>query len=352
VRTAWGRHVKPLREAGSKYLNAFISAWKASLSAWRIVWPSKGSGLCHLPFCCGGVFALQCFLRWLFPNILANLTERLQSPAPLGAWCYLQMACTFACLLLEYLCERLQSWLWLPVAMYSENNITIRAMEEAVKRQIDRDELADGGLVVDLGKGASPGTCLEIVLFTWIPIVADLVITVLDIWWKLGSAYGLCNTTIALSCICLIIYYGRRLVPVQRKAVKAKRNRDSIMWDLLTACKSLLLTLYRSCMLGSPTARAWKRFKKAQVNYQDRTKESKTTENSQNIIPYALFYTGFFAMAALFTAQHNNSRVRNFTVVVTYMMRLQSPLKSLSVSVPKFIGHAVNFERVYKWLGF
>ena len=214
MRTAWERHLKPLRAAGSKYLNAFIFAWRAFLSAWRMVWPSEGSGLRHLPFCCGGVFALQCFLRWLFPNILANLIERLQSPAPQDAWCYLQMACTFACLLLEYLCERLQSWLWLPVAMYSENNVTMRAMEEAVKSRVDRAELATGGFLADLGKGASPNACLEIVLFTWIPIIADLLITVVDIWWKLGSVYGLCNTIIALSCICLIIYNGRRLVPV------------------------------------------------------------------------------------------------------------------------------------------
>ena len=122
------------------------------------------------------------------------------------------------------------------------------------------------------------------------------------------------------------------------------------MWDLLIALKSLLLTLYRLNVLRSPTTREQKRFDKAQAKYQDRMQESTTIEIFQNIIPYTLFYTWFFVMAALFTAQHNKSRGRNFTVLVTYMMRFQSPLKSLSVSVPKIVDRAVNFERVYKWL--
>lgn len=315
-----------------------------------MVWPGSGSGLCYRPFCCGGVFALQCFLRWLFPNILGNLFERLQSPAPQDAWWYLQMALPFACLLFEYFCECLQSWLWLPVAMHSENNVTIRAMEEAADTQMDRTELATGGFLADLGKGASPNACLEIVLFTWIPIIANLLITVVDIWWKLGSVYGLCNTIIALSCVCLIIYNGRRLAPVRREEVDAKRYRFSIMCDSLIALKNLLLTLYRLNMLRSPTTTERERFDDAQARYQDRMEESKTIEIFQNIIPNTLFYTGFFVMAALFTAHHSDSQVRNVTVIVTYMMRLQSPLKSLSTSVPKILDRAVNFERVYKWL--
>jgi hypothetical protein len=88
------------------------------------------------------------------------------------------MACLFACLFFEYLCECFQSWLWLPVAIDSENNVTIRAIEEAMYQA----ESVTGSLLADLGKGVSPNACLEIVLFIWLPTIADLLITITDIW--------------------------------------------------------------------------------------------------------------------------------------------------------------------------
>lgn len=99
---------------------------------------------------------------------------------------------------------------------------------------------------------------------------------------------------------------------------------------------------------GSTTELA--HFHEAQATYRNKKQKSTTIEIFQSCVANTVLYGGFFAMTSLSTTQNGHSRVRNFTVLVTYMMRLQSPLKSLSPSVRRILDRAVNFERLYTWL--
>jgi hypothetical protein len=193
-RAAWEGSLKSLRLASSKCLEDLRFAWP-------LVWPDKGSGLFYRPVCCGGVFSLlQCFLHWLFPNMLGNLTEMLLSPESPGQWWCLCMTSLFSCLFLkEYLCKCFQSWLWLPVALRSENIVSEGAVTYALHRPEYRERWATGSFLSDLSKGGSPNACLEIVLFIWIPITINLLTTSVDLWWNLGTLYGFCVTMIGLS---------------------------------------------------------------------------------------------------------------------------------------------------------
>jgi ABC-type transport system involved in Fe-S cluster assembly fused permease/ATPase subunit len=95
----------------------------------------------------------------------------------------------------------------------------------------DSEEWASGSFLSDLNKAGSAISCLEIVLFIWIPTSTKLLTTIVDLWWKLGRVYGFFVTIIGITYMCLIIRNALCFVPYRRQEVEKNRDRAAIVYE-------------------------------------------------------------------------------------------------------------------------
>ena len=190
--------------------------------AWPLVWLDKGYQ--YRLVLCAGISLLQLFFYARVPYLFGSAVEGVLDP---DIWMLLTelLICVF---LRDYLCTRLRSWIWQPYALRSQQ-LTAESTQDKVFNSPGKHSIwSSGGFLSDFNKGGSLNTCLEKVLFTWIPIALKLVMTTKYVWMLLGTFYGLLIATISIWYIYCITRNALRSISWNRKVVAAKRHKDAV----------------------------------------------------------------------------------------------------------------------------
>lgn len=227
-------HVRDQRAAWEVFFEYLGHAWKSYLEdfryAWPLVWPDKESGLRNRPIQCFGIFFFHRTLYLLVPYLFGTLVKLLQVEVQ-DAVIWLFLCGLFICeFLKDYLCKSLQSWRWLEVALRSQKVISEKALTKYLGCPEKHETWATGGSLSDFNKGGCLNKCLEQVLFVWIAIAFDLLMTAVFVCAFLGIAYGISSVAISLWYIYCIARNGQSSLPQRRGVVEAKRQKDAISY--------------------------------------------------------------------------------------------------------------------------
>ena len=130
----------------------------------------------------------------------------------------------------DYLCKRVQSLLWLPCSLRSEQVISEKTLQTVLDNPEEELRWDSGGFLSDFNKGGSLNKCLEEILFTWIPLALDLFTTTIYIWIFLGPIYGLVIAAISSWYVYSIACNAQRSVCWSREVVEAKRMKDAVAY--------------------------------------------------------------------------------------------------------------------------
>lgn len=192
------------------------------LYAWPLVWLDQDHR--YRLVLCAGITLLQLFFYARVPYLFGSVVEGVFEPE---IWVLLTelLLCVF---LRDYLCTRLRSWIWQPYALRSQQLTAEKIQGKVFECPGKHSIWSSGGFLSDFNKGGSLNTCLEKVLFTWIPIALKLVMTTKYVWMLLGTFYGLAIAIISLWYIYCITRNSLRSISWNRKVVAAKRHKDAV----------------------------------------------------------------------------------------------------------------------------
>jgi ABC-type bacteriocin/lantibiotic exporter with double-glycine peptidase domain len=227
-------HVRDRRAAWESFSNYLRHAWKSYLEdfryAWPLVWPDKDSGLQYRPIQCFGIFSFHRVLYLLVPYLFGTLVKLLDGKVQDDMIWFVLSGLFIGEFLKDYLCKSLQSWRWLEVALRSQKVISEKALAKYLGCPEKHETWATGGSLSDFNKGGCLNKCLEQILFVWIAIVFDLIMTAVFICVFLGIAYGMSSAAISLLYIYCVARNGQRSLPQRREVVEAKREKDAISY--------------------------------------------------------------------------------------------------------------------------
>ncbi len=233
LRSRLEKHVRDQRAAWESCFEYLRYTWKRYLEDFRyalpLVWPDKGSGLQYRPIQCFGIFLVHRILYLLVPYLYGSLVKALEDGMRdvriWVLWCGL-LICQFV---KDYLCKNLQSWLWLEVALRSQQVIALKFWDKIFDCPED-ERWATGGLLSDFNKGGCLNKCLEQALFVWTAIAFDLLTTAISVCALLGITYGVLSATISLWYIYCIARNAHRSLPWSRGVVETKRQKDAVAY--------------------------------------------------------------------------------------------------------------------------
>jgi hypothetical protein len=114
---SWKRYLEEQRRVLSLYFEEVRYAWP-------LVWPSQEDGHRYRLYLCGVIFLLQRTLYFPVPYLLGRVVDFLPllDPQTLRTpKIWVQVFGLYASgFVRDYLCKRVQSWLWLPCSLRSE----------------------------------------------------------------------------------------------------------------------------------------------------------------------------------------------------------------------------------------
>lgn len=200
--------------------------------SWPLVWPAKDRDLQYRAFLCGLLFILRRLLYALVPYTYSRLMDRLslenlQSQQWLPPWALL-LGLVMYKFGKDDLTKGLQSLLWQDLAIRSEKVISAETLKKTFSLPGSHARWSSGGFLSDFNKGGSLNTCLEEILFQFVPIGCDLLTTTTFVGLRLGLGYGTGTSMISLLYICCIARNARLSILEGRKVVDSKRDRDAI----------------------------------------------------------------------------------------------------------------------------
>jgi ABC-type multidrug transport system fused ATPase/permease subunit len=224
---SWKRYLQGKRHAARLYFEGVRYAWP-------LVWPSEEDGHRHRLYLCGVMSFLQRILYILVPYLLGRVVnflplldpEMLRTPI---IWVQV-FGLYVSGFVRDYLCKRVQSWLWLPCSLRSEQVFSGETLQTVLDNPKEELRWASGGFLSDFNKGGSLNKCLEEILFTWIPLLLDLFTTTIYIWIFLGPIYGLVIAVISSWYVYSIACNAQRSVYWSRDVVEAKRMKDAVAY--------------------------------------------------------------------------------------------------------------------------
>ncbi|KAH8787520.1 P-loop containing nucleoside triphosphate hydrolase protein [Hyaloscypha sp. PMI_1271] len=336
------KYVRDQRAAWESFFEYTRYTWKRYLEDFRyalpLVWPDKGSGLQYRPIQCFGIFLVHRILYLLVPYLTGSLVKALENGVrDMRIWALLcgVLICPFV---KDYLCKNLQSWLWLEVALRSQQVIALKFWDKIFDYPED-ERWATGGLLSDFNKGGCLNKCLEQALFIWTATSFDLITTAISVCSLLGITCGVLSITISLSYIYCIARNARRSLPWSRGVVETKRQKDAIAKPALGAVLDIVLQ--------NGIEREANRFKTAQDSYHYQKLKSSIASIFRSTLANTVFFAGSSVMSAFTVWQITNKQraTQHFVILLALMRQLQETLDLLGASVQKFVEGVVETER-------
>lgn len=201
-------------------------SWKACLDhisyAWPLVWLDRTHR--YKVALCAVISLLQLLFYARVPYLLGSVVGEVSEPGILMLLIEF-IVCVYV---RDCLCDRFRSCLWQPYALRSQQLIAERIQDIVFRNPENHHTWSSGGFLSDFNKGGSLNSCLEKVLFTWIPISLKLLMTTMYVWELLGPRYGVLIASISLLYICFITRNALRSISWNRRVVRAKRHKDAV----------------------------------------------------------------------------------------------------------------------------
>lgn len=210
----------------------FLVALDEIRFSWPLVWPIKNRDLQYRAFLCAILFVVRRLLYALVPYTYGRLShslqlENLHSTEWMPSWALLLGFVTYR-FMKDDLTKGLQSLLWQDLAIRSEQVISAETLKKTFSLPSLHARWSSGGFLSDFNKGGSLNTCLEEILFSFVPIACDLLTTTTFVGMRLGVGYGTGTSIVSLLYICCIAHNARLSILEGRKVVDSKRDRDAI----------------------------------------------------------------------------------------------------------------------------
>lgn len=278
-----------------------------------MIWPSQQPKLYLNMVGCGLCILCDRFLKFLVPyqlgvivNILTSGTGALYTAIGLYAVARWAASGSFGL-------DILRRWLWQPIERYSKTAITTAAYNQIMELSSDfHDNKRSGELYQAITQGSSVTELLEMVLFDLGPMLIDVVVGFVYLYYLFGPYMAL--LALATTCAYLVTatHFNARQSGVRRDYQDLSRKRYQVMYDTVGSWATV------SYFNRIPYEKG--NYKKAVTLYmatQQRYFRLSYLYNSISISTMDLGLCGALLLAA-YQVKHGTHPVGDFVVLLSY----------------------------------
>ncbi|KAF4636131.1 hypothetical protein G7Y89_g1951 [Cudoniella acicularis] len=234
-----------------------------------------------------------------------------------------------------------RSILWIPIGQSLYQRLTSAAFEHVLLLSFDFHLSKRIGEVMSaLSKGGSLNTFLDGFAFQLFPMVLDLGVAAVYLFFNFDAFYSIIVIAVMWSYIYVTIYMARYRGYARREMAKRDREMDAAKTDAIIAYE----TVHHNCAVPSEIAK----FRFLVSKFQKAEFSVLLSLHGLNAIQNFIFIVGVIlvAMLSAYQISQGQHQIPDFVTLITYFAQLQAPLAFFGSFYNQAQNNLVEAERM------
>ncbi|KAI5805492.1 hypothetical protein DFH27DRAFT_644061 [Peziza echinospora] len=292
---------------------------------WPYIWPQKERGLQLNMALVGLCLLMERGLNILVPRQLGKVTDALMAGGPfVGShlpWKEVSIFIMFRWLDSGAGIPAVQRYLWVPVDQYAYRSITTAAYNHVMNLSSDFHTAKNTGeLYSSVNQGRSVNGFVEMILFSIIPMLADLAVAFGYFYFVFGSYMALVVGIVSVLYVWVTAVLSRMRAQMRRNYNQTARRETQLMWQTMSSWE---------------TVSYFNRIAYEQDRYSGAIKSFQTAERDYinglailNVTQSVVFTVGLLCASflAVYQVTMGQLKVGDFVALLSYWAQLATPL--------------------------
>ncbi|KAI8631408.1 hypothetical protein F5Y19DRAFT_423639 [Xylariaceae sp. FL1651] len=234
-----------------------------------------------------------------------------------------------------------RSVLWIPVSQNLFRRLSCAAFEHVLGLSMDFHLSKRIGEVTSaLSRGSAINTFLENFLFQVFPMLFDILVAAVVLFFKYDAFYTLIVLVIMWSYIFMTIYMAKYRGKQRRDMATKAREMEAAKTDAIMAYE----TVQHNCAVPAET----EKYKSHVTTYQKAERLVLLSLNFLNLTQSSVFTVGvaMIVVVSAYKIAHGQQTVSDFVSLITYFAQLQAPLNFFGTFYTMLQNNLIEAERM------
>ncbi|KAI0153152.1 hypothetical protein GGR57DRAFT_502890 [Xylariaceae sp. FL1272] len=234
-----------------------------------------------------------------------------------------------------------RSVLWIPVSQNLFRRLSTAAFEHVLGLSMDFHLSKRIGEVTSaLSRGSAINTFLENFLFQVFPMLFDIFVAAVVLFFKYDAFYTLIVLVIMWAYIFMTIYMAKYRGKQRRDMATKAREMEAAKTDAIMAYE----TVQHNCAVSAET----EKYKSHVTTYQKAERLVLLSLNALNLTQSSVFTLGvaMIVVVSAYKIAHGKQSVADFVSLITYFAQLQAPLNFFGTFYTMLQNNLIEAERM------
>ncbi|KAK6358479.1 hypothetical protein TWF730_007813 [Orbilia blumenaviensis] len=317
---------------------------------WPMIWPSQNRRLKFYMFLIGLILAGQSALNVLVPRQFGLVTDSFleathgsgQGPSP---WVQVSLFIVFKLLQSNAGLFAIKDYLWIPIEQYSYRMITTSAYNHILSLSYDfHCDKRSGELFASISNARSINLFIDMMLFRFIPMLADLFIAFVYLYCLFGPYMALLIAFVSVSFLWSTSKMANYNQSTRRDFIKASRKEGDTMWETVSN--------WQNISYFNNLRHEQDRYLDAVRDYQQYERKWIWGTSFLKVLQSLIFTLGLLCACylAVYSIVNKTQPIGSFVTLLLYWTQLSGPLAFFADFFRRLNTSMIDAERVLEIL--
>ncbi|EPS41356.1 hypothetical protein H072_4750 [Dactylellina haptotyla CBS 200.50] len=317
---------------------------------WPMIWPSNNRKLKTYTFFIGVTLAGQSVLNVLVPRQFGLVTDSFlkrseESDEGSSPWVQVSLFIIFKLLQSNAGLFAIKDYLWVPVQQYSYRMITTSAYNHILSLSYDfHCDKRSGELFMSISNARSINLFIDMMLFSFLPMLADLMIAFVYLYFLFGPYMALLVAFVTVSFLWSTSKMANYSQCTRRDFLKASRKEGDTMWETVSN--------WQNISYFNNLQHEQNRYMDAILDYQRFERKHNWGTSFLKVLQALIFTLGLLGACylAVYTIVNGKQPVGSFVTLLLYWTQLSAPLTFFADFFRRLNTSMIDAERVLEIL--
>ncbi|KAF3154175.1 hypothetical protein TWF569_001000 [Orbilia oligospora] len=317
---------------------------------WPMIWPSQDRKLKFYMCVIGLILAGQSALNVLVPRQFGLVTDSFleathgsgQGPSP---WVQVSLFIVFKLLQSNAGLFAIKDYLWIPIEQYSYRMITTSAYNHILSLSYDfHCDKRSGELFASISNARSINLFIDMMLFRFIPMLADLFIAFIYLYCLFGPYMALLIAFVSISFLWSTSKMANYNQSTRRDFIKASRKEGDTMWETVSN--------WQNISYFNNLKHEQDRYLEAVMDYQQYERKWIWGTSFLKVLQSLIFTLGLLCACylAVYSIVNKTQPIGSFVTLLLYWTQLSGPLAFFADFFRRLNTSMIDAERVLEIL--
>ncbi|KAK6501754.1 hypothetical protein TWF481_009581 [Arthrobotrys musiformis] len=317
---------------------------------WPMIWPSQDRKLKFYMCLIGLILAGQSALNVLVPRQFGLVTDSFleathgsdQGSSP---WVQVSLFIVFKLLQSNAGLFAIKDYLWIPIEQYSYRMITTSAYNHILSLSYDfHCDKRSGELFASISNARSINLFIDMMLFRFIPMLADLFIAFIYLYCLFGPYMALLIAFVSISFLWSTSKMANYNQSTRRDFIKASRKEGDTMWETVSN--------WQNISYFNNLKHEQDRYLEAVMDYQQYERKWIWGTSFLKVLQSLIFTLGLLCACylAVYSIVNKTQPIGSFVTLLLYWTQLSGPLAFFADFFRRLNTSMIDAERVLEIL--